>query len=147
MYALAGAIEQRYRGLVRLGTFVSLRWGELAALPRSDIDLVTCTIRVFRQLTEQLGGGSDFGPPKVLARTSSIPLSTSAASPGDSGWPRLPHRRRYSSPHLSMSSKMPLRRSWARASFTQVKIQHWCDRPVRSRPRPYGRREPASPRR
>lgn len=67
VYALAEAIDQRYRGLVLLGTFASLRWGELAALRRSDIDLETCTIRVFRQLTEQLGGGSDFGPPKSRA--------------------------------------------------------------------------------
>jgi integrase len=49
------------------GTFASLRWGELAALRRSDIDLETCTIRVFRQLTEQLGGGYDFGPPESRA--------------------------------------------------------------------------------
>ena len=37
---------------------------ELAALRPCDIDLDTCTIRVVRQLIEQLGGGSAFGPPK-----------------------------------------------------------------------------------
>jgi integrase len=67
VYALAEAIDQRYRALVLLGTFASLRWGELAALRRSDIDLEACTIRVDRQLTEQLGGGSAFGPPKSRA--------------------------------------------------------------------------------
>jgi integrase len=67
VYALAEAIGQRYRALVLLGTFASLRWGELAALRRCDIDLEACTIRVDRQLTEQLGGGSAFGPPKSKA--------------------------------------------------------------------------------
>jgi integrase len=39
-----------------LATFGSLRWGELAALHRCDIDLKACTIRVERQLT--MTGGS-----------------------------------------------------------------------------------------
>src|SRR5205823_4188512 len=42
-------------------------WGELAALRRCDIDLAARTIRVERQLTETLGGGSTFGPPKSEA--------------------------------------------------------------------------------
>jgi integrase len=46
VYALADAIDQRYRALVLLGTFGSLRWGELAALRRGDIDLEACTVRV-----------------------------------------------------------------------------------------------------
>jgi integrase len=39
VYALADAIDQRYRAFVLLATFGSLRWGELAALRRADIDL------------------------------------------------------------------------------------------------------------
>ena len=35
-----------------LGTFGSLRWGELAALRRKDIRLAAATVRVERQLTE-----------------------------------------------------------------------------------------------
>ena len=46
-----------YRALVLLGTFASLRWAELAALRPSDIDLDLCTIRVDRQLIEQLAAG------------------------------------------------------------------------------------------
>ena len=34
VYALAGAIDRRYRALVLVGTLGSLRWGELAAAPR-----------------------------------------------------------------------------------------------------------------
>jgi integrase len=63
VYALADAIDQRYRAPVLLGTFASLRWAELAALRPSDSNLELGTIRVDRQLIEQLGG-SAFGPPK-----------------------------------------------------------------------------------
>ncbi len=75
VYALADAIDPRYRALVLLGTFASLRWAELAALRPSDIDLDLCTIRVDRQLIEQLGGGSAFGPPKSGAGRRAVPFS------------------------------------------------------------------------
>ena len=39
VFALAEVIDPRYSALVLLGTFGSLRWGELAALRRRDIDL------------------------------------------------------------------------------------------------------------
>jgi integrase len=84
VYALADAIDERYRLLVLLGTFASLRWGELAALRRCDVDTTAGEIRVFRQLTEQLGGGHAFGPPKSAAgkRVVSFPtlLNTEVAS-------------------------------------------------------------------
>jgi integrase len=35
----AGAIDQRYRAMILLASFGSLRWGELAALRRRDVDL------------------------------------------------------------------------------------------------------------
>ncbi len=57
VYALADAIDARYRALVLLAAFASLRWGELAALRRSDIDMDARTIRVDRQLTEVTGQG------------------------------------------------------------------------------------------
>src|SRR5262249_44814040 len=64
VYALADVIDQRYRAFVLLATFGSLRWGELAALRRADIDLAACTVRVGRQLTETIAGGPRFGPPQ-----------------------------------------------------------------------------------
>jgi integrase len=67
VYALADAVPQRYRALVLLAMFTSLRWGELAALRRSDIDLDAGTVRVVRQLTEIRGGGIEYGPPKSAA--------------------------------------------------------------------------------
>jgi hypothetical protein len=79
VYALADAINPRYRALVLLGTFASLRWAELAALQPSDIDLELWTIRVDRQLIEQLGGGSPSGRP------SPAQVSASCHSPTSSG--------------------------------------------------------------
>jgi integrase len=67
VYALADAVAQRYRALVLLAMFTSLRWGELAVLRRCDIDLDVGTVRVVRQLTEIRGGGIDYGPPKSAA--------------------------------------------------------------------------------
>jgi len=69
VYALADAIDQRYRALVLLAMFSSLRWGELGALRRCDIDLAARTVRVTRQLAEVRGGGFAFGPPKSEAGT------------------------------------------------------------------------------
>jgi integrase len=45
VYALADAVGLRYRALVLLGAFTSLRWAELAALTPADIDLDALTVR------------------------------------------------------------------------------------------------------
>jgi integrase len=67
VYALADAIAPRYRALILLATFASLRWAELAALTPQDIDLDACTVRVTRQINYHRGGGHSFGPPKSRA--------------------------------------------------------------------------------
>ena len=72
--ALADAAGPRYRALVLLAVFGSLRWGELAALRRCDIDLQARTIRVTRQLSEQPGGGFAFGPPKSEAGVRAVAI-------------------------------------------------------------------------
>jgi len=66
-FTLSEAVDPRYRALVLLATFTSLRWGELCALRRSDIDLDARTIRVERTLTELENGELSFGPPKSAA--------------------------------------------------------------------------------
>ncbi|MFI6145692.1 hypothetical protein [Streptomyces sp. NPDC051109] len=38
VYALAGAVQPRYRVLVRMAGFLGLRWGELIGLQRRDLD-------------------------------------------------------------------------------------------------------------
>jgi len=64
--ALVEVMPERYRALV-LAAFGSLRWGELAALRRCDVDEEHGTVRVERSLTELAGGGRIFGPPKSAA--------------------------------------------------------------------------------
>ncbi len=66
VYALADAAGDRYRALILLACFCGLRWGELAALRRCDLDADTGTIDVRRQLTE-VNGYLTSGPPKTDA--------------------------------------------------------------------------------
>ena len=75
VFALADAIHPRFRALILLAVFCSLRWGELAALRRADIDLGAGTVKITRSVTKLPGGGYSFGPPKSEAgyRTVVIP--------------------------------------------------------------------------
>jgi hypothetical protein len=73
--------DRRFRALVLLATFASLRWGEVTALRRSDIDLMTRTVRVREQLVELDGGDMVLSPPKSRAgkRVVGIPAAIIAA--------------------------------------------------------------------
>jgi integrase len=71
---LAEAIGGRYRALVLLATFGSLRWGELAALTRRHIDLDACTVQVVSSLTETDSGTLFTGPPKSAAGRRTVQL-------------------------------------------------------------------------
>jgi integrase len=59
--------DGRYRALVLLATFASLRWGEATGLRRSDLDLDTCTVRVREQLIELDDGEMVLARPKSRA--------------------------------------------------------------------------------
>jgi integrase len=59
--------DQRYRALVLLVTFASLRWGEATALRRCDLDLRACTVRVRAAYVERSTGEMVLGPPKSRA--------------------------------------------------------------------------------
>jgi integrase len=48
VYAVADAVGLRYRALVLLAAFTSLRWAEPAALRPADIDLDARTVKVTR---------------------------------------------------------------------------------------------------
>ena len=67
--------DRRYRTLVLLATFASLRWGEVTALRRCDIDLDAGTVRVRAACAERSTGELILGPPKSKAgrRIVSIP--------------------------------------------------------------------------
>jgi integrase len=59
--------DRRYRALVLLATFASLRWGEVIALRRCDIDLDAGTVRVRAAYAERSNGEIILGPPKSKA--------------------------------------------------------------------------------
>jgi integrase len=69
--------DRRYRALVLLATFASLRWGEATALRRCDLDLAAGIVRVHAAYVERSTGELVLGPPKSRAarRIVGIPAS------------------------------------------------------------------------
>jgi integrase len=69
--------DRRYRALVLLATFASLRWGEATALRRCDLDLAAGIVRVRSAYAERSTGELVLGPPKSRAarRIVGIPSS------------------------------------------------------------------------
>lgn len=65
---LAEVIEDKYEALILLAVFGSLRWGELAALRRRDIDQAAGVAKIERSLTELPGRGYPLRPAKVRCR-------------------------------------------------------------------------------
>ncbi len=69
--------DRRYRALVLLATFASLRWGEVTALKRCDLDLESSLVRVRAAFSDRRTPGSKItlGPLKSRAgrRTVGIP--------------------------------------------------------------------------
>ncbi len=59
--------DARYRALVLLATFASLRWAEVIALRRCDLDLARRTVRVRAAYVERSTGEMLLGPPKSKA--------------------------------------------------------------------------------
>lgn len=67
VFDLTAKVPERYRALILLATFGCLRWGEVAALKRRDVDAVVGTVRVREAFTEQRGKGMVLGPTKSRA--------------------------------------------------------------------------------
>ncbi|MGI5205310.1 hypothetical protein ACQEU6_27480 [Spirillospora sp. CA-108201] len=59
--------DERLRAFILLATFASLRWGEITALRRCDVDLTARTVRVRHAYVEQANGQMLLGPPKSKA--------------------------------------------------------------------------------
>jgi integrase len=64
---IASSVEPRFRALVLMATYSTLRWGELVALRRRHLDLEQGTVRVEEQAVELAGGRLVVGPPKSEA--------------------------------------------------------------------------------
>ncbi len=69
--------DDRLRAFVLLAAFASLRWGEITALRRCDLDLTNRTVRVRAAYVERTNGQMILGPPKSRAglRTVTIPAA------------------------------------------------------------------------
>ena len=66
LYALVDLMPDRWKAFLLLKTFASLRWGEITALTRNDLDLERHTVRIRRQFL-RVPGGLQLGPPKSRA--------------------------------------------------------------------------------
>jgi len=75
VFALADAIDRRFRVPILLATFAGLRVGELLALTRQRVDFDNGSVIVVEQLQELASGGFVLGPPKSEAgrRVVSLP--------------------------------------------------------------------------
>ena len=67
--------DRRFRALVLLATFASLRWGEVTAICRRDLDLESGVVVIRAAFVERRGEGMVLGPPKSRAgrRRVSVP--------------------------------------------------------------------------
>jgi integrase len=77
VFALAERMPPRLAPLVLVAAFGSLRWGEVTALRRADIDPAAGTVRVQVAYVELRDGTMVLGPPKSRAgvRTVSLPAA------------------------------------------------------------------------
>ena len=64
---LAERVPDRFRAMIMVATFGTLRYGEVSGLQRADLDLDAGTVFVRRSLTEVRGTGLVLGPPKSRA--------------------------------------------------------------------------------
>jgi len=71
---LAEKMPERFKALILVTTFGCLRWGEVTALQRTDIDTKAQTVRVRQAFTEQRGKGLVIGPPKSRASKRTVVL-------------------------------------------------------------------------
>lgn len=71
---LASALPDRYGSLVIVAAYTGLRWGELAGLRVSDLDLLRRRLTVRTTLVEATGQEPTLGPPKSKASERTITL-------------------------------------------------------------------------
>ena len=77
VYALADAIEPRFRALVLLATFPGLRLGELRALRRDKLHIQRTSVHVVEQLQESADGTLLLEEPKSDAGRRTVTFSSS----------------------------------------------------------------------
>ncbi len=76
VFDLADRMPERFRGLVLLAAFASLRWGEATALRRCDLAEDASSVQVTRAFVEVPGRGLVLGPPKSRAGVRTVGVAT-----------------------------------------------------------------------
>jgi integrase len=74
VYRLAGLVPERYRVLVLAAAMTGLRWGELVALRRCDLDLDARCVHVYRRIAQTRRGEMIVGPTKSVAGARTVAL-------------------------------------------------------------------------
>ena len=74
VYRLAELVPVRFRALVLCAALTGLRWGELIALRRRDVDLSNGVVHVVRRLAQLRDGAIKSGPTKSAAGVRSVAL-------------------------------------------------------------------------
>jgi integrase len=75
VFALADQMPGRFCALILAAAFTGLRWGELIALRRRDLDMTQAVVRVARKFAQLACGQMVAGPTKSAAglRTVALP--------------------------------------------------------------------------
>lgn len=81
VFAIADAIEPRYRALVLIAAFGGLRWGEVTGLRRRHVDIEGAAVRVEIGVVAVRGLGLVEGAPKSRAGRRSVARRTVALPP------------------------------------------------------------------
>jgi integrase len=117
---LAEAIEPRFKALVLLAAYGGLRFGELAGLRRSKLDLDRGRVLVVESLVEA-NGQLSFGPPKSKRSRRSVPLPRRIASEVQVHLDRYvsadPDSLVFSGPKGGVLRRAGFRRSWWRPAI------------------------------
>ena len=87
--ALAEAVPDRFKAMVLLASWCSLRFGELAALKCEQFDLLNGEVVVTESVTELASGERLIGPPKTEAGRRAVAIPPNV----------VPHRRSSSRHH------------------------------------------------
>jgi integrase len=134
---LASAAEElpeRFRALALLGGYSGLRWSELVAVKRDDLDLDARKVRVDERLAEIGGGGAwTWGEPKTSRSTRTVDLPAVVVKPLVAHLLRFPPMRSEDDPRLEglvfyLESGLPVRQSPVRRHVFRKEWRRACER-------------------
>lgn len=80
VFELCDAVPARFCAFIAVKTFASLRWGEISALRRRDVDADTGVVVVRAAYVERSTGTLDLGPPKSKASVRRVGLPAPVAA-------------------------------------------------------------------